>query len=402
MMIRRSFTFGLLAATLILAGCGSTQRSLHSISGVVQKGPFIQGSTVSVSELGRELTPDGKVFTTVTSDNVGTFTISVPQTGYAEVMSNGYYFNENQRSISSDPLTLSALVDLSRSTCNVNILTTLTKDRVRFLMLYEDASLSEASMQATQEILRFFGIPESAAADPAEMDITQSGDSNAVLLAISIILQDQRSTGEVSELISMIAADIAPDGVVDANLAYLDGKLTSALVPAYDFIEARLIDRYDELGQTVQLPDYRRFIDSRFIDSGQVLHPRLEDVKFYIVGTWQGIVSTPSWVPDYHCQITFNDDLTYSVKSVDSTPVLYYGDDADSACKTYRVTDMNDDGTATGEIAITWDYTSPPTCDTSHDQLRRISFSNGYNALLFEFWHFGQYGPVVFDLTRVP
>ena len=127
---------------------------------------------------------------------------------------------------------------------------------------------------------------------------------------------------------------------------------------------------------------------------------RLEDVNFYIVGTWQGVVDTP-WVPDYHCQITFNDNLTYSVKSVDSTPVLYYGDDADSACKTYRVTDMNDDGTATGEIAITWDYTND--CgDTSLDQLRRISFSNGYNTLHFEFWHFDHYGPVVFDLTRVP
>ena len=45
------------------------------------------------------------------------------------------------------------------------------------------------------------------------LDISQPGDKNAILLAISVILQGYLSVAELSELLANITTDIREDGL---------------------------------------------------------------------------------------------------------------------------------------------------------------------------------------------
>ena len=46
------------------------------LTGYIQKGPFLNGTSISVSELNKDLSQTGKVFNTQITDNQGTFDIS--------------------------------------------------------------------------------------------------------------------------------------------------------------------------------------------------------------------------------------------------------------------------------------------------------------------------------------
>ena len=65
------------------------------IAGVVQKGPFVRGSAVTVQSLDDQLAPTGQSFDVPTSDDLGDFALPVHATSqYVEVIANGYYFDE--------------------------------------------------------------------------------------------------------------------------------------------------------------------------------------------------------------------------------------------------------------------------------------------------------------------
>ena len=108
-----------------------------NISGNVQKGPFINGTSVRVAELNSDLQQTGKNFETQVSDNLGSFEFKnlglLSQ--YVELKANGYYFNEVEGDVSESQLTLRALTDIYNSTTpNINVLTTLERGRVEYLI----------------------------------------------------------------------------------------------------------------------------------------------------------------------------------------------------------------------------------------------------------------------------
>ena len=84
---------------------GSTKS--YTISGYVQKGPYVQGTEITVRELDNSLSPTGRTFTGTIDDNTGTFSakgdLSSP---YVELSADGYYFNEVSGSLSTAKLTL--------------------------------------------------------------------------------------------------------------------------------------------------------------------------------------------------------------------------------------------------------------------------------------------------------
>lgn len=47
------------------------------------------------------------------------------------------------------------------------------------------------------------------------LDISVNHNDNAILLAISLILQGNRSVGDLTELLADISTDIAEDGIMD-------------------------------------------------------------------------------------------------------------------------------------------------------------------------------------------
>ena len=84
--------------------------SAVTISGKVQKGPYVQGTEITVRELDSTMTPTGNTFTGTIDDNTGSFSIKGTITNkIAELSADGYYFNEVSGSLSTAKLTLSAL-----------------------------------------------------------------------------------------------------------------------------------------------------------------------------------------------------------------------------------------------------------------------------------------------------
>ena len=54
---------------------GSSSSSAVTVSGKVQKGPYVQGTEITVRELDSSMTPTGNTFTGSIDDNTGSFSI---------------------------------------------------------------------------------------------------------------------------------------------------------------------------------------------------------------------------------------------------------------------------------------------------------------------------------------
>ena len=101
---------------------GTSSNSSNTVSGYVQKGPFIQGTVITVWELDSSLVQTGRTFIGTIDDNTGTFNARGNVVSpYVELSAVGYYFNEVSGSLSTAPLTLQALSELNdNSSVNVN------------------------------------------------------------------------------------------------------------------------------------------------------------------------------------------------------------------------------------------------------------------------------------------
>ena len=161
--------------------------SAITVSGKVQKGPYVQGTEITVRELDSNMTPTGNTFTGSIDDNTGSFGIKGTLTNkIVELAADGYYFNEVSGSLSTGKLALQAFSDLTdNSSVNVNLMTHLEKKRVEYLMDNSKMTFAAAKTQAQVEILKIFNIDNVTLGNSETLDISKSGDGNAVLLAIS-------------------------------------------------------------------------------------------------------------------------------------------------------------------------------------------------------------------------
>lgn len=67
----------------------------YSAAGSVQKGPFTQGTSITIQPLDDSLNPTGKQYQTKTTDDAGTFSVgSEIESRYVEIIATGYYYNE--------------------------------------------------------------------------------------------------------------------------------------------------------------------------------------------------------------------------------------------------------------------------------------------------------------------
>ncbi|HAH25248.1 MAG TPA: hypothetical protein DCL77_16080 [Prolixibacteraceae bacterium] len=233
----------------------------EKLSGFIQKGPFLNGTSILISELNPNLYQTGKLFSSQIMDNEGTYELTNLQLSspYVQLKADGFYFNEVTGETSKSQITLFALADISNtSTMNVNVLTTLEKGRVEKLVAGR-LSFSKAKRQAMQEILAIFNMKKGDMQRSELLDINKPGDDNAILLAISSILQGFRSEAELSELLANISADISPDGKLDNE------DLRSSLISQAKYlnnvtIRENMDNRYHEIGGTVQIPEFEKYI----------------------------------------------------------------------------------------------------------------------------------------------
>lgn len=236
-------------------GPGLTQ----GVSGFVQKGPFISGSNITVQVLDEDFNPTGVSFTVTTIDDFGSFDLESEIEGmYVEFIAQGFYYNEVAGEISSSTLSLRALARVTTDLkSNVNVLTTLSKNRIIELVKNGGKTFDEAKAQAQSEILSNFNISLDGT-DFNSMDIGASGEQNAVLLAISSILQGNQTVGQLSELISKIILDVQDNGVID--LATTKDKIkNNAQGLTIGLIKANLANRFSQLGVSATVPDLEKF-----------------------------------------------------------------------------------------------------------------------------------------------
>lgn len=235
---------------------------LDEITGYVQKGPFINGTSITLSELSNTLTQSGKTFSSQISDNKGTFSLENLElnSNYIELKANGFYFNEVTNQNSSAQLTLYALSDISdKSDLNVNVLSSLEKGRVEYLVS-QGNEFTAAKEQAQTEILSIFEINQDNVPVSELMDISKTGDDNAILLAISVILQGYLPVSDLSELMANISTDIREDGTLDSP-ALCTTLINNARLIKLNEIRANLEARYSSMGQNVTIPDFEKYVN---------------------------------------------------------------------------------------------------------------------------------------------
>jgi hypothetical protein len=244
------------------AGDGGEVARDFSVTGYVQKGPYVQGTEVEVRELDDALVPTGRTFVATIIDDEGTFTTAGRlEQRLIELSATGFYFNEVSGQLSAAPLTLQALADATDiETVNVNILTHLERGRVASLVR-SGVDFATAKTQALGDILGAFNIEIENAPSAETLSISSVSLADAALLAVSAIVQANRTEAELTELLAVLAADLAPDGILN------DDALRAELLRSVDYLKEHAADvrsnmlaRYASIGRQIDVPDFERYL----------------------------------------------------------------------------------------------------------------------------------------------
>lgn len=245
-------------------GGGDTPHSgKYNLSGKVEKGPFVRGSSISVQPLNASLNSIGTVYNGEISDDGGNFNLGQIEIAsqFVRLAADGYYFNEFEGSLSKGTLHLVAYADLSnRSSVNVNILTHLKSARIQKLM-QGGASFAEADKQAQKELLTQFKLQAYENIPAESMTITSGNDGAGVLIAISSLVLAGRSDAEITQYLSALSQDLADDGVFTETNKKEIYNDSYNLKPYLNDIADNIVNRYSELGDYVTVPDLRFYFD---------------------------------------------------------------------------------------------------------------------------------------------
>ena len=267
-------------AALLFAGCSSSVDNAAStdseasplggwkIEGVSQKGPFVTGSTVNVMELdGESMLQTGRIFKSTIKSDKGDFALegNALISQYTMIEVNGYYRNEITGQKSSAPLTLKAITDIShRENVNVNLLTHLEFDRIMKLVS-NGKSVMDAKTQAEKEILFTMAMNESSDAFE-DLNIFETGEGNAKLLAISILMQNNVNVADFTERTGKLAMELAEKGSwedMDTRASIADGACEMAQRNMYSIIRENIL----KWGLSDSLPNFEKFIDMFWADN---------------------------------------------------------------------------------------------------------------------------------------
>lgn len=263
--------YAILLLALSFASCQKDElpeeKKVLDIAGYVQKGPYINGTSITIAELKDDLGQTGKNFSAQIQDNKGTFNISNIELSsrFVELKASGFYFDEVSNENSAAQLTLFALSDVNeQSNMNVNLLSSLEKSRVEFLV-NNGSTFAGAKHQAQKEILAIFEIEKSEIPNSELLDISKAGEDNAILLAVSVIMQGYLPVSDLSELIANISSDIHEDGVLN-NESLGTILINNAKAIKLHEIRSNLVNRYKNLSLDAVIPDFEKYVN-QFIDN---------------------------------------------------------------------------------------------------------------------------------------
>ena len=276
----------LIFSILVFTSCEKWYNKIQmidEINGVVQKGPFLNGTSIDIYELNDNYAATGKTYSSQLLDNSGTFQLKDVGlvSPYVKFKANGYYFNEITGQNSNSQLTLHAISDLTnRSMVNVNILSNIEKGRIEYL-LSEGMDFTDAKKQAEQEILAIFSITKSDISAFDSLDISKEGENNAILLALSIITQGYRTESELSDLLANIATDIRSDGTLD-NTSLGSLLVNDARLLNLEQIRSNIENRYFDFGMDVTIPNFEKYVimfieNTNYQITNEIEYPEFSD-----------------------------------------------------------------------------------------------------------------------------
>jgi hypothetical protein len=317
------FTFRcLLFAFLILffSACEKTivekadsQGTVYSIQGNAQKGPFVVGSDVTISELDSNLIPTGRVYFATILDDEGNFNLPgiTLVSPYIQIKVHGAYFSEVLGAILPG-ITLYSIGDIRKdNSINVNIMTHLAKERIAYLVREESKSFEDAKTQALEELLRVFSLESFDIPSSEDLDILDESEGNAILLAISSIIELSESGFETRlALITNFQND------------FLDGQLNSVVIQNKLLTAAFLLHQYD-IQQNLEarfpdksIPDLWPYVN-HFIETSNYtnyyagIFPEPTDGKINLLNLPTGSVLDPG--QSYVIAIAFQEGLYVSL-----------------------------------------------------------------------------------------
>ncbi len=140
---------------------GSKTSLETSLSGVAQKGAFLEGSTVSLCKLDKKMVcTDQKVEVKVT-DNKGSYKFNtLSWSGLSRLSISGKYFDEVTGTTSLSAATITAIVDIKPKTRiknNINLLTDMQAKRMKELV-EKGKALLDASNVSKEDVKKLFNI----------------------------------------------------------------------------------------------------------------------------------------------------------------------------------------------------------------------------------------------------
>lgn len=278
-------------AALLAVGCGPKE---YSLEGLAQKGPFQVGSQVIVQELDARLAAEGVVYFTDTRDDFGAFSLAAKiKSPFVELRVSGYAYDELHFAPLDGPIELRAIVPVGEAEPSegapvqaaLNMLTDLQSARLRRLMA-EGLRYAEAEAQSRGELFSAFGLPPNASATPFhQLDLSQDGEANAILLALSASilgvanLRMERSTWPgapgfgalLSETQTRMRMEFESTGGLEGfadslrtaqqQLARATDQDAILCAPCWSPVSRHLAHYYESRGLEVTIPNWRPYID---------------------------------------------------------------------------------------------------------------------------------------------
>ena len=283
-----------MAGALNLLGCngggiegsgGAEPQQTTTVEGAAQKGPFVIGSSITVSYLNNDGSATALNTQTQTKDSIGNFSFPIEQVGPVQIQARGYHLNEITGELSQGELTLRAIYNLTAQEGQatfVNILTHLAHNRILKLMA-EGNQVDVAINQAQNEILDALSPvlekPQDLMFTSLSVYNVEGSDTenNDYLLALSAIvyqqamnLSDENASSvdaELTLLLNSMSTDLADNGNIDQE-EYIQDLNQAKVQLDKDQIETNLNETaIAATGSSLAIPDIGGFLVGMIITS---------------------------------------------------------------------------------------------------------------------------------------
>ena len=252
-----------------------------NVAGVMQKGPFAKGSAVTVRGVDcKTFKFTDEVFEGSVKNNNGDFDVkNVTLSSTCALFEvTGVYLSENSGKKTKDKVTLRALTNLKdRKNVNVNLLTHLEYGRVKFLVTEKGMTFAAAKEQAEKDVLAAFNIKDKIE-EFENLNIFESGDGNAALLAVSVLMQSDTDVAGLENRMDEFEDSFAENGVWSdsgAKSAITEWVSAAAASGKLDSIRKNI----ESWGNAAEIPAFEKYVEKFGDDSPDAAQNTMTDSR---------------------------------------------------------------------------------------------------------------------------